>query len=284
MYPRVASYMKKSIYTVTPDDTLEDARNIMLSKGISKLVVVDDDEKPVGLITLESMVRALAHKFLSRKISEVKVGDAMTPLPATLTPMRTVKAAASLMLRYGLPAMPVIDRESGRLEGLVTRSSLVKAFSDRFSGVYRVSSIMRESFVSVDRGHSIFYVAKVIDLDASGKALVFDGKRLVGVISKSDLILMLAKMGGGLRKVARASRASVYRAPTSLPGVYVAVIAEDVMSPNPITVRPDIDASEAAEIMVRERVGILPVTWEDKVVGVVTKLEFLEALASFRKT
>ena len=283
MYPRVSSYMKRSIYTVTPDDTLENARNTMLSKGISKLVVVDEEDRPIGLITMEGMVRALAHKFLSKRISEVRVGDAMTPLPATLTPMRTVKAAASLMLRYGLPAMPVVDGESGRLEGLVTRSSLVKAFSEKFPGVFKVSSIMRESFVKVDRGHSIFYVAKVIDLDASGKVLVFDGDKLVGVISKSDVILMIAKVGGGLRRVARASRASVYRASTSIPGVYMAAIAEDVMTPNPITVEPDIDASEAAEIMVRERVGVLPVTREGRVVGVLTKLEFLEALASWRK-
>ena len=62
--------------------------------------------------------------------------------------------------------------------------------------------------------------------------------------------------------------------------IYTVPIAEDIMTPNPITVPMDMDASEAADIMVRERIGVLPVTDPiGRVRGVLTKIEVLEAVA-----
>lgn len=46
--------------------------------------------------------------------------------------------------------------------------------------------------------------------------------------------------------------------------------AKDLMTPNPITVAPDVPVTDAARLMVDNKIGALPVLSGDKLVGIVT--------------
>ncbi|HLB59105.1 MAG TPA: CBS domain-containing protein [Bdellovibrionota bacterium] len=52
---------------------------------------------------------------------------------------------------------------------------------------------------------------------------------------------------------------------------------DEIMTLNPITIDPDDDIIEAARIMVSEKIGALPALENDKVVGVITETDILEA-------
>jgi len=47
--------------------------------------------------------------------------------------------------------------------------------------------------------------------------------------------------------------------------------ARDIMTPDPVTVRRDLSVTEAAKLMVEQRVGALPVVENDRLVGIVTE-------------
>lgn len=47
--------------------------------------------------------------------------------------------------------------------------------------------------------------------------------------------------------------------------------ARDIMTPDPVTVRRDLSVTEAAKLMVEQRVGALPVVEDDRLVGIVTE-------------
>lgn len=47
--------------------------------------------------------------------------------------------------------------------------------------------------------------------------------------------------------------------------------ARDIMTPNPVTVRRDLSVTEAAKIMVEQRIGALPVVEDDRLVGIVSE-------------
>lgn len=47
--------------------------------------------------------------------------------------------------------------------------------------------------------------------------------------------------------------------------------ARDIMTPDPLTVAPDLSVTEAARLMVENRIGALPVLEGEKLIGIVTE-------------
>ncbi len=282
MYPRVSRYMKRQVYSVDPKDSLDTARSIMLARSISKLVVVDGEGRPIGVITAYDIARALAYKYPSRTIDSITVEDVMNTNIISITPSKSVKSAALIMLKHNMPLLPVVDDE-GRIQGVLTKSGLLRAFIEHFSNAYKVEDVMRRHYTRAYRGHSIIHVAKLVELDSSGKVLVFDGDKLVGIIARRDIIFAFTRLQGAYKRVARSSRAAVYRGQIVTSRIYTIALAEDIMTPNPITVGPLEDSARAADIMLSEGIGSLPVVDNERVVGILTKLEILEALAAWRR-
>lgn len=56
------------------------------------------------------------------------------------------------------------------------------------------------------------------------------------------------------------------------------VKVESVMTPNPVTVSPDTDLKEAARKLLEMKVGGLPVVEGDRLVGIITETDMLDAL------
>ncbi|MCA9961971.1 MAG: CBS domain-containing protein [Chloroflexota bacterium] len=57
------------------------------------------------------------------------------------------------------------------------------------------------------------------------------------------------------------------------------VTAENCMTPNPITISPDMPAYRAAEMLSIYKFGGLPVVKEEELVGIITVTDFLDYLA-----
>ncbi|MEB3816794.1 MAG: CBS domain-containing protein [Desulfurococcales archaeon] len=281
MAPRVSSYMTPDVAVVTPNDSLAHARRIMLRRGISRLVVVDenDNTRPVGVLTITDMVEALLGKHAHRPIESIMVREVYTPDPIVIESTRTIKTAASLMLKHKIGGLPVVTSE-GRLVGIITRHDVTRAFAERYRGTYRVSDVMRRDFTRAVRGHSIYHIARLLMADPAGKVVVLDGDKPVGVITKRDLAFASIPLLGKNFRFYKVKTVDRYRDKIVGLRIYTVPIAEDIMTSNPLTIREEADAAEAADIMVKEDIGILPVVSESgSIKGVLTKLEILEAVA-----
>lgn len=93
---------------------------------------------------------------------------------------------------------------------------------------------------------------------------VLDGSRLVGMISDRDIRGMLIPHGAGPRRMREAS----FYLPSD-------VVVEDAMTRDPISVEPGSEIEEAARILVRNKIGGLPVVENDTVVGIITETDIL---------
>ncbi len=274
MAPRVSRYMTTKIYTVRPEEPLSRARKLMLSKNIGRLVVVEENERVAGIITVSDVAEALVNKYPSRPADAIKIGEVMTRNPVTIEYTKTVKTAAFTMLKYGVGGLPVVN-VLGELMGIITRTDLLAAFAERYHGAFSVGDLMRRNFSVANPGHSVFYVSRLISVDPAGKVLVVDSDgRLVGIIAKRDLAFIATPVRRGPHSFIK-GRGGVR--------LYTIQLAEDIMTPNPITAEPDMDAAEAAFLMHRERIGALPVVDGDRLVGVFTKLEVVRALATLKR-
>ncbi|MCP8319906.1 MAG: CBS domain-containing protein, partial [archaeon] len=56
---KVERYMTREVFILNPNDSLAKARNLMLTKKIGKLVIVDEKERILGILSRSDMAFAL---------------------------------------------------------------------------------------------------------------------------------------------------------------------------------------------------------------------------------
>ncbi len=284
MAPRVSSYMSDYVIVARPTDNLAHIRRLMLRHMVSRIVIVDDAKKPVGIITLTDLVKALLGRYGSRPLNTVTAMEIMSRDVKTVTPRKSIKHAAAVMLKYKVGGLPVVD-ETGALKGIITRTDLARAFADHYSGKYTVGELAREAYAVANRYHAIFYVFKLANLDPAGKVIVVDEEhRPVGVITRRDLAFvnlpLEVRVARGKDRYRKRMEFDVYGGDRVVAARdYLVPLARDIMTPDPITVEPGMDAGEAARIMVDNGIGVLPVVdSEGKLAGVLTKLELMKVI------
>jgi CBS domain-containing protein len=141
----VREAMTPNVITVPPDKPLKDVARILIDAGITGLPVVDAAGTVVGVISEADFVvkgqgaGAVRHRRLARLLGESETtrhqlaklgartaGEAMTSPAVTITPARTMAAAAAVMVERRVNRLPVVD--DGRLVGIITRADLVRAY------------------------------------------------------------------------------------------------------------------------------------------------------------
>ncbi|MCC6765622.1 MAG: CBS domain-containing protein [Deltaproteobacteria bacterium] len=126
----VEKWMKKHPHTIKPLDTIEHARQIMQEHRINQLPVVRGGEL-VGIISDRDIRDAYPSVFADpmRKAApnphDVKVESVMTTNVITMAPDDGIVAAASLMRRERIGALPIVKGK--QLVGILARSDLLEA-------------------------------------------------------------------------------------------------------------------------------------------------------------
>mgnify|MGYP001770636216 FL=1 len=284
MAPRVSSYMSSPVIAVRPSDTLAYARNLMLKKDVGRLVVIDEKDALVGVLTVSDLVSAIYEVEFDRPLDQIKVREVMSSNVITIESNKTLKAAAKLMIKNDVGGLPVLGRD-GKVVGIITRSDIVRAFSERHSGEFRVGDVMRAEVATARPTHSLFYVIKQMESDPARKVLVVDDQgRLLGVIAERDVALLtlprsLIEARGKDRYIRRKAIDQLRGKLVTLRN-YLIPLAEDVMTSDPITASPDDDLANVAKVMVSERIGCVPVVDNNrKVVGIVTKGDIVQLMS-----
>lgn len=115
---RVESHIVENPYTIEPDTTAEAARRMMARYGIGGLVVVDEHNRPVGILTRRDL--ELAGQSES-------VRDLMTPAERLITAPTgtTLEEARRILHQHRLEKLPLVDAE-GRLAGLITSKDILR--------------------------------------------------------------------------------------------------------------------------------------------------------------
>lgn len=122
----IDAIMSSTLITVSPTDTLADARSLMQDNRIHHLPVTEDG-KLVGLLTLTNVLAA-TDSFLrddqSRiHASEVSVSDVMVVDVATVDVRASLRQAALFLERHQFGCLPVMD--DTKLIGIITDTDFV---------------------------------------------------------------------------------------------------------------------------------------------------------------
>lgn len=139
---KVCEIMSKESRALSPDTSVREATQILLSLKRGGLVVVDASEKVVGVFTEKDILKNILPSYVSavgsftyanapgsirRKISKLstqKVGDFMQRRVVSVLGDTSIFEAAHLMVTENVHYLPVVDKE-GRLAGVVSRTDVL---------------------------------------------------------------------------------------------------------------------------------------------------------------
>ncbi len=113
----IASICQRAVDTARIDETLLTCAKRMASRCVGTLVVVDDDQRPVGIITDRDLaVRGMAAGL---DPNETRVADVASMHVVTIGEHATIEAALNTMHMDRVRRLPIVDR-TGRLAGIVS--------------------------------------------------------------------------------------------------------------------------------------------------------------------
>ena len=110
----IGEMMARDVLSVAPEDTIGEAAQKMVDRGVGSAVVLDYG-RLIGIFTERDLLRAVADRVHS---SEARVREWMTGEPITITPETSAEQAAQTMLDNGFRHLPVVEGE--RAVGIVS--------------------------------------------------------------------------------------------------------------------------------------------------------------------
>jgi CBS domain-containing protein len=148
----VSDVMTRDVVTLRPEQTFEEAADVLAERKIGAAPVIDADGKLVGLLRDEDLIVSEANlhvptwfSFLGaefplpgekkrfeeelKRMVAANVEDLMQRDFPTVTPDATLADAATQMHDADVTHMPVIDNE-GKLIGIVARGDIVRHLAE----------------------------------------------------------------------------------------------------------------------------------------------------------
>lgn len=119
---RVHEVMGTPLATARPGTTLAEASRVMSQKGISSLVVVDEDGRPKGIVTERDVLKAVANH--RREAADIPLGMVMSAPVASVRHDAFVYVAMGRMDRLKLRHLVAVD-DRGVAVGMVTVRGLL---------------------------------------------------------------------------------------------------------------------------------------------------------------
>jgi CBS domain-containing protein len=110
----VGELMTRDVLTVDPADSVGEAAEKMIDRGVGA-VVVSDFGRIIGILTERDVLRAVAQRVSP---ADARTRQWMTPDVVTVPPSMPADEAAQLMLDSNFRHLPVV--EEGRVLGIVS--------------------------------------------------------------------------------------------------------------------------------------------------------------------
>ena len=277
---KIEDVMNEEVILAEENEQVSHARNLMLKHGYSRILVVDQEGKPVGILTEKDLTRKMRSngpKWKRRTIDKISIRRVMTPNPVTITPFREIREAVELMIKNDISSIPVADGDE--VVGIITKSELMDFYRQKYTGKWKVSDLMTSEVVTVNENHSIGHVISIMDDQKIGKVIVMRDNEPVGIITSANISFanvedpetgVSVEKIAFLRKIDGQEKRNVREVSM--------VTAGDIMTNHLIKIEQEKDAANAADIMTQKEVSGLPVVDGNELVGIITKTDIIRGI------
>lgn len=134
---KVGQVMVKDVISVSPDNLMSELRDLLRDKRISGVPVLDKG-KLVGMVSIEDFIKCLTEGKMNSPIR-----DRMSHNVDTLYDDEPLVQAVEELDRLGYGRFPVLDRENGKLVGIITKGDVIRGLLRKIEVDYHEEEIHR---------------------------------------------------------------------------------------------------------------------------------------------
>jgi CBS domain-containing protein len=278
---KIKDVMNDEVFLIQDTEQVAHARNIMLKHGVSRVIVVDRNENPIGIVTEKDLTRKLRANgpaWKKRPIDTISIRRVMSNGLITIDSESYLKEAVETMLRNKISSVPVVDREG--LAGIITKTDLMKYYASKFANRWKVSDLMTRDVVTVNQNHTITHVINVMNKnDIDGLVVMFDNE-IAGIITPANISFARVddpETGVSVERIYSIRQEAEGEDKRKARDISM-LTAEDIMTEDIVKINGDLDASEAAALMCDNYISHLPVVEDDALVGIITKTDIIKGI------
>jgi CBS domain-containing protein len=260
-----ASISAENVYSkgfigVQESDTLSRCLEAF-EKGIPPvLAVLNHKGKYEGMITRRSILRSRLDPTTTKVRTLMKVAPPVN-VDFSLSKM------AKLMIESGLRQLPVLEKN--KLMGFVTDENIIHASVTQEWGSTKIETIMTRAPHTLEANRSVGAVLSLMREYGVSHVPIMDSGKLVGMVGIQDI---LENIYWPQRRQTTGDIAGEKIETLSVP-------AKGIMHRPVVTVEPQTSLRDAEKVMHDHDISCLAVTSNERLVGVVTKLDFLEPIS-----
>lgn len=182
----VYPYVSKNLVKIKKDRPVAIAINLMVEYFIRRLIVVDHEDRYVGIITYKDLF-----DFIDKEIfkKELTVGEFILNKPFYyLSPDNTLYEALKLMSEKNIGAIPILDHEFYPV-GIVTEKDFIFNFPS-LDLSERLEKIALKPVQTVSLTNTVSYVKQRFEQTNLNHLVVVDDKgKAVGIVSTRDFLV-----------------------------------------------------------------------------------------------
>lgn len=265
------------VVQVRPDDSIDHAIALMDQHSFRHLPVVERS-RILGMVSDRDLLRAVAMLPNSERnassegparVGATRIDQVMSRPAITVDAEAPLEAAAEIMLRERIRAVPLVYKD--RIAGIVTETDFLKCYLDdrpiaRRPGwrLRKVGDHMSSPVITLTLNDQYLHAVRVMQSRRIRHLPIVEQGKLVGIISDRDMRRAI----GGLPILVEDARGEAHRPHTQ-------IVMADIMSKEVVTINPPATLAEAADTLVTNKFGSLPVVQDSALVGIITESDLL---------
>ena len=256
----VKNVFTKNFSTVNENDSVSKCLELFKREMPPVIAVLDDKGKYAGVISRRWIIRSRVDP------ATTKVKTLMRPAPKVSLEFSLSKAA-KLMIESGVRQLPVFEKN--KLLGFVTDEDIIHGAVTQEWGNTAVEQIMTKAPQVIDGNRSVGAVLSLFREHGVSHVPVVDEGKLVGIVSIHDVIeqVFQPRQRQTLGEIV-GEKVPVLSIPT-----------KGIMAKPVITIQLGTSLKEAEKKMHDHDISCLVVLSKERLVGIVTKLDFLEPIS-----
>ena len=240
------------VTTLDSENSIHEAILFMRKNAIKRIIVVNNDNIPIGIVTERDIGKFLENDRTSRTLDKISLFEIMSRHLITITydHEELLVQCAIRMDAFQISSIIIVD-SNGKLAGIVTKSDLVKNFSTAFTGIYKVKSYMNSKMITCRKSDSLTFALNALNRNKISRLVVTDNDgKPVGVISYNTFLKNSEFFKLGIK-----TRSKYLPLKTSAGELQVS----DVIGDELLTIESEDDLAKAAKIMVMYKISGIPV-------------------------
>ena len=256
----VKDVFSKEYVTVNENEVLSKCFELFKKEGRPVLAVLDDKGKYAGVIARRWIIRARLDPITT------KVKSLMRKAPK-VEPDISLSKTAKMMIQSGVRQLPVFEKE--KLIGFVTDEAIIHGAVTQDWGNAAIEQIMTKAPYTIEASRSVGAVLSLFREHNISHAPVMENGKLVGILSTQDII----------EHVFQPSQRQTLGDIVGEKVQVLSIPAKGIMVSPVVTATPETTLKDAEKKMHSFNVHCLAVMSKERLVGIVTKLDFLEPIS-----